>query len=272
MENYQKWFVESVADVISNNWYRRRPAIQILDMGCDPTGHQLRALARFTSASVTGINIPEDFPSEAAVENAGSGVRLLRMDGMQLDFPDECFDLVVSANVLEHVPVPERFIREAARVLKPGGLCYMETAPVWTSARGHHLMQYMVAENIPEEQKFTENGSIIPEWGHLRLSRSEMQQAIGDKVLPQTREYLLWYLYDSGDLNKTGWRAFQRIFSETFPWCRLFHRPHPDVDCGLMPQDGNDDYLVYGFKAVCRKSPPSWLRSRLCWRLRKLGL
>jgi ubiquinone/menaquinone biosynthesis C-methylase UbiE len=272
MENYQQWFVESVAEVVSTNWYRRRPAISILDMGCDPTGNQLKALAQLTTGSVTGINIPADFPSHAARENAGSRVKLLRMDGMQLDFPDESFDLVVSANVLEHVPSPERFIREAARVLRPNGLCYMETAPVWTSARGHHLMQYMVAENIPEETDFTEDGSIIPEWGHLTLSRDEMRQAIGDKVLPKTRDYLLWYLYDSGDLNRTGWREFQRIFTETFPWHRLHSRPHPHVDNSRMPQDGKDDYLVYGFKATCRKLPPSWLRSRLCWRLRKLGL
>lgn len=272
MENYQRWFVESVGAAIATNWYLRRPAIRVLDMGCDPSGLQLRAISRLTAGEVVGINIPQDFPSAAAIAAAGPQVRLIRMDGMQLEFPDNSFDLVISANVLEHVPNAERFISEAARVLKPTGLCYLETAPVWTSARGHHLMQYMVAENLPQEKNFREDGSVIPEWGHLRLSRAEMELEIGDKVLPETREYLLWYLYDSGDLNRTAWRDFQRLFRTYFAWQKVHGREHPEVNTALMPEDGLDDYSVYGFKAYCRKTPPSWLRSRLCWRLRRFGL
>ena len=74
---------------------------------------------------VVGINIPEGFPSPAAVATAGDRVRLLRIDGMQLEFPDDSFDFVISANVIEHVPSVARFVAEASRVLKPDGICYM---------------------------------------------------------------------------------------------------------------------------------------------------
>ena len=44
----------------------------------------------------------------------------LCQDITQLTFPDESFDLIVSSDVLEHVPALERAFSESRRVLKPG--------------------------------------------------------------------------------------------------------------------------------------------------------
>jgi ubiquinone/menaquinone biosynthesis C-methylase UbiE len=43
-------------------------------------------------------------------------------DVMDLDFPDRCFDVLISNEVLEHVPSLGRALKEAARVLVPGGV------------------------------------------------------------------------------------------------------------------------------------------------------
>lgn len=272
LEDYQLRFVRNVAQMLGTNFLRRRPAVRVLDMGCDCSGKQLAVLSQLVQGEVVGINIPEGFPMPEAVATAGDRVRLLRMDGMQLDFPDASFDVVISANVIEHVPSVARFVAEAARVLKPHGVCYMETAPVWTSARGHHLMQSMVTENIPEETRYRDDGSVIPEWGHLSMTREQMAEAIGDKVLPQTREYLLRYLYDSRDLNKTPWSSVCQAFRESFPAVRMMPRTLPEVNMALMPRDGREDYSVYGFSVIARKETQSWLAKRLYWRLRRVGL
>lgn len=46
---------------------------------------------------------------------------VLHQDLMNLSFPRETFDLVLSSDVFEHVPDPYRAHREVHRVLKPGG-------------------------------------------------------------------------------------------------------------------------------------------------------
>lgn len=52
----------------------------------------------------------------------GDRVRGLRHeDVMDLSFADGSFDLIVSNDVLEHIPDPGRALRECFRVLKPGG-------------------------------------------------------------------------------------------------------------------------------------------------------
>lgn len=43
----------------------------------------------------------------------------------ELSFPDASFDAVVTADVLEHVPCPERAFAELLRILRPGGLLWM---------------------------------------------------------------------------------------------------------------------------------------------------
>lgn len=50
---------------------------------------------------------------------------------LDLPFPDDSFDTVVSTEVLEHVPNPQRALREMHRVLKPGGFLILSTPQYW---------------------------------------------------------------------------------------------------------------------------------------------
>jgi len=272
LEDYQIRFLHAVQRVLAANWLRRRPCIRLLDMGCDCSGRQLAEISRYIRGTAVGINIPESFPTDSARATAGQNVELIRMDGMQLQFPDASFDMVVSANVIEHVPDPVQFIREAARVLKPDGVCYLETAPVWTGPRGHHVMESMIAENCPWETNFRDDGSIIPDWSHLSLSRDAMATAIGTKVHPETRDYILHYLYDSGDLNRTPWSVISNCLREAFPITSIHAGRLPAAETQQMPTDGGEDYRVYGFHAICRHQQQNWLSRRLFWRLRRIGL
>jgi ubiquinone/menaquinone biosynthesis C-methylase UbiE len=264
--------VENVRRVIAANFLRRNPCIRILDAGCDTSGRQLWYLKQLTRGEVVGINIPQDFPTAEAVAIAGPGSSMIRMDGMNLTFPDESFDLVVSANVMEHVADTQAYISECARVLKPNGVAYFETAPIWTSARGHHIHEDMVKENCPSEKNYRNDGSIIPDFSHLVLTQSEMRYVLTKKLLPKTCDYILSYLYQSDDLNKTPWSVINAAFRDTFPHIKIHHWDVNQPDAACQPPDDAEDHSVFGFAATGRKQKQNGIARRLIWRLRRIGL
>jgi SAM-dependent methyltransferase len=49
-------------------------------------------------------------------------------DVMNLSYPDGSFDLIVSNDVMEHIPDPAKALRECCRVLRPGGV-FLATFP-----------------------------------------------------------------------------------------------------------------------------------------------
>jgi SAM-dependent methyltransferase len=117
---------------------------RVLDAGCGGGGMPL-SLAEHAD-EVIGID-PIDRFSDAGVrlaqERGITRLHFLRADGMALPFKEGAFDLVLSHAVIEHVPDAPRYLRECHRVLKPGGHCYLSTAP-YLSFAGAHLPRLRV--------------------------------------------------------------------------------------------------------------------------------
>jgi SAM-dependent methyltransferase len=83
--------------------------------------------------SVTGSEYLGSTSSPGAVVD---GVR--HEDLQQLSFPDDSFDLIVSFEVLEHVPDADAALRELARCLRPGGTLFL-TAPFRDTAQDNEV-------------------------------------------------------------------------------------------------------------------------------------
>ena len=117
---------------------------RILDAGCGGGGMPL-SLAEEASL-VVGIDPAERF-QEAGVrlgqERSLTNLHFALADGMYLPFADGSFDLVLSHAVIEHVADAPLYLREAARVLAPGGRMYLSTAP-YLSFAGAHLPRLKV--------------------------------------------------------------------------------------------------------------------------------
>lgn len=95
-------------------------------------------------ARVVGVDLDADAVTRAA--RAHPRARFAVMDGARLALGASVFDLVVSQDTLEHVAADAGFVREMARVLKPGGRLVVFTphAPVHTlrPANPFHLREY----------------------------------------------------------------------------------------------------------------------------------
>lgn len=117
---------------------------RILDAGCGGGGMPL-SLAE-EAALVVGIDPAERF-QDAGVrlgrERSLTNLHFALADGMYLPFADGSFDLVLSHAVIEHVADAPLYLREAARVLAPGGRMYLSTAP-YLSFAGAHLPRLKV--------------------------------------------------------------------------------------------------------------------------------
>ena len=61
-------------------------------------------------------------------------------DSLNLAFPDNAFDVVVCAQVYEHVPDPKRMVQEIYRVLKTGGVCYFAAGNRLTLMEPHYRL------------------------------------------------------------------------------------------------------------------------------------
>ncbi len=64
-------------------------------------------------------------------------------DAQHLIYRDEQFDFVFTQNALEHIPDPLAALKEAFRVLKPGGFFYATFDPVWTADSGSHFIDFV---------------------------------------------------------------------------------------------------------------------------------
>lgn len=78
-------------------------------------------------ARKSGSLVTSEFFEDGEPGNERNGVRI--EDLQSLSFEDNCFDLVTSTEVLEHVPDDAAAFREILRVLKPGGRTYF-TVPL----------------------------------------------------------------------------------------------------------------------------------------------
>jgi len=97
------------------------PRGALLDIGCGR-----KPYTRMTRGRVTrhvGIDHPASLHGHHAVDVASTAYHI--------PFRDGAFDVVMCSSVLEHLEEPEAALREAARVLAPGGRAVYVTPFIW---------------------------------------------------------------------------------------------------------------------------------------------
>jgi SAM-dependent methyltransferase len=123
---------------------------------------------------------------------------VLQMDAANLVFQDAAFDFVYSTTVFQHLPDPRRVVDEIVRVLRPGGVFYIDFMP-FTGKTGSLDIRTIGGRS-----------SDVPPWAHLR-------------------PHLNWDVHESAYLNRLSLPDWRRLFEEGAPGCHLILRA-PDRD------------------------------------------
>jgi SAM-dependent methyltransferase len=103
----------------------------IVELGCGAARLARDLLMRWPDSRVTGLEVDE----RQHAKNLASpqpGLRFVAGGAQAIPFPDASFDLALMLKSLHHVPLPllGQALREAARVLRPGGHLYV-SEPVY---------------------------------------------------------------------------------------------------------------------------------------------
>ena len=121
-----------IADAVARNFGRPRGVGQLegltaIDIGCGG-GLATEPLARLGARAV-GLDVTEANVAAARAHAAAGGLTIDYRVGTAeaAAAAGEAYDLVVSLEVVEHVPDPDGFLDAAARLVAPGGLLVLAT-------------------------------------------------------------------------------------------------------------------------------------------------
>lgn len=125
--------------------YYSKPA-RVLDVGC-AAGYFL-SVAKENGWNCTGVEVS---PVVGAFARDRYGLDIRQGTLLEQKFEPASFDFITFWDVVEHLPDPQAVLREARRLLAPGGKLLVETQNVnsrfarWMGPRWHH---YKHAEHI----------------------------------------------------------------------------------------------------------------------------
>ena len=122
-----------------------KPGDKVLDLGCG--NGKLRLLFKDVKVDYVGVDNSKElirlgqFKTEFELEKQ----KFIVADVTQLPFPDNSFDIIFFIAVFHHIPSKSlrlQTLKEAKRVLRPGGMLIMANWNRWQKPYLHYIIKY----------------------------------------------------------------------------------------------------------------------------------
>ena len=149
-------------------------------------------------------------PSSVRLARA-HGVQAVRGDALRLPFADEVADVVVAGEVLEHVTDLAAAVREACRVLRPGGTLVVDTiARTWWG----RFTAVTVAERMPAgpPRRLHDPALFVDRSELLRLAEESGVRLALTGLRPSLLDYLTWLSGRRADVRMLPVRSTAGLF------------------------------------------------------------
>ena len=112
---YGKISCQNICDYLKNKEYKN-----LLDIGCG-TGYLIDLLSKDSKAKFTGLDLSPKMIDECNKKKIKNSKFVIGKSD-ELPFEDNSFDVVTCSQSFHHYPETDKPLKEALRVLKPGGL------------------------------------------------------------------------------------------------------------------------------------------------------
>lgn len=178
---------------------------RVLDMGCGASGKSLYYVS-IGAEQVVGVDVVPHYKAEAEAfaRELGYADRFtfLLGDALNLSLPENRFDVVIMNDFMEHIYDPEGALKEALRVLKPGGRIFVNFPPYFHPT-GAHMSDVI---GIPWVHMLFPEQTLIRAYKDLVRGLPDEQDRLSLRfsTTEQGREYISY-------LNKMTIRKFHTI-------------------------------------------------------------
>lgn len=139
----------------------------ILEIGCSSGFFIEDMLNTFSHATIIGADVVKEPLYRLAQKHPG--VPLIRFDLLQCPLPQQCVDVLIMLNVLEHIEDDDRALQNAFHLIKPGGLLILEVpaGPCLYDAYDAQLKHFRRYSARKLQQKLESIGFTILRKSHL---------------------------------------------------------------------------------------------------------